>query len=113
MDTRHRALFLLIRDKNIAPATKKYFEYSFIVSPKGTNAFAKTNEITIDTNVAINADSAIFFITMALIPFFFNKSPLSIIGVDITPPGSPTNIAGIRFIRFKVTIAEIKKLNII
>src|SRR5699024_6530390 len=68
--------------------------------------------IGIEITVPITAPTAIFFITMADIPSSFNSNECSNIGLDITPPGNPTNAVGMEFVRFNVTIAAIKNVKI-
>ncbi|WP_156954959.1 hypothetical protein [Carnobacterium funditum] len=45
-------------------------------------------------------------------PLFFKKRACSIIGLDKTLPGKPTNAVGIAVFKFKVIIVETKKVEI-
>ena len=63
-----------------------------------------------DIITPIKEPAAIFLITNADTPFSFKNRECSNMGLDITPPGKPTNAVGIALIKLSVTIADIKNV---
>ena len=64
----------------------------------------------IEITVPIKEPAAIFLIAIADMPLSFKNKECSNIGLDITPPGSPTNAVGIALVKFSVTMAAIKNV---